>query len=91
MGKYFVDLSARAQKELSMHYRSGDKATIKKIEKILQELSDHPFTGVGNPEILKHKMSGAWSRRLNGKDRIVYSVEEDFITVFVASAIGHYD
>ncbi|HAT75908.1 MAG TPA: type II toxin-antitoxin system mRNA interferase toxin, RelE/StbE family, partial [Flavobacterium sp.] len=28
--------------------------------------------------------------RINQKDRMIYKVEEDIVTVFVVSAMGHY-
>ncbi len=62
----------------------------KKIEKILLELSEHPYTGTGNPERLKYELSDFWSRRLNSKDRIIYKVNENIVTVYVVSAMGHY-
>lgn len=34
--------------------KSGNTENIKKIEKILIELSETPYSGTGNPEPLKH-------------------------------------
>ena len=48
------------------------------------------FTGTGNPEELKYELSGFWSRRINKKDRLIYEVQEEVVTVFVVSAFGHY-
>lgn len=91
MGKYSVDLKENARKEISAIYKSGDKASIKKIERILIELSEHPQKGIGNPEMLKHSLSGFWSRRINRKDRIIYEIfEEPEKLVVVVSALGHY-
>lgn len=90
MGKYFVEITPDAKKDLREHFRSGNKATIKKIEKILLELTESPYLGEGKPEQLKHDFSGYWSRRINQKDRIVYRVEETIVTVFIVSAMGHY-
>ena len=90
MGKYFVEFDAVAKKELKLHFKSGNKATIKKIEKILLELTEHPFTGEVQPEELKYDFKGYWSRRINQKDRIVYRVEEEIVTVYVVAAMGHY-
>lgn len=90
MGKYIVALGIEARKDLKFHFKSGNKATIKKIEKILLELTEHPFTGDGKPEELKYDYTGYWSRRINMKDRIIYRVEEEIVTVFVISALGHY-
>lgn len=76
---------------MNKHIKSGDKASIKKIEKIFIELSQTPYSGIGNPEPLKHELTGFWSRRINAKDRIIYKVQDDIVTVFVIAAMGHYD
>jgi toxin YoeB len=91
MGKYQVIIKPTAEKDLLAHKKSGDPASIKKILKILNELTEHPFTGVGNPEALKYELSGLWSRRINKKDRLIYEVKEEIVTVYVLSAIGHYE
>lgn len=90
MGKFRVEIKIEAQKDLKRHFKSGDKATIKKIEVILKELEIHPFSGTGQPEQLKYELTGKWSRRINQKDRIIYEVHEDIVTVDVLSAMGHY-
>ncbi|MBZ9652791.1 Txe/YoeB family addiction module toxin [Psychroflexus sp. CCL10W] len=56
-----------------------------------KELKIHTYTGIGKPEQLKHNLSGYWSRRINKKDRLIYQVVEDIVTVYIISAIGHYD
>lgn len=91
MGKYQVIIKQTAEKDFSKHKKSGDVSSIKKILKILDELTEHPFTGIGNPEELKYELTGFWSRRINKKDRLNYEVEEEIVTVYVVSAIGHYD
>ena len=91
MGKYFVDFKETAKMEIAKIKKSGDLATFKKLEKIIIELSDHPTSGIGNPEQLKHSLSGYWSRRINKKDRIVYEIiEEPEQLVVVVSALGHF-
>ena len=90
MGKFRFKIEKLAELHLKKHFKSGNQASIKKVEKILEELSDHPFEGIGKPEALKYGLSGLWSREINQKDRIIYKVEEDIVTVFVISAMGHY-
>jgi len=90
MGKYSIDISPESQKELRLHYISGDKTTLKRIERIFSELSDHPYHGIGKPEALKYQLSGYWSTELNKKDRLIYRVDETAKSVFIVSAIGHY-
>jgi len=90
MGQFKLKIEELAEKHIRQHFKSGDKASIKKIEKILIELSETPYHGIGNPEPLKYELSGFWSRKVNQKDRLIYKVEEDIVTVFVISAMGHY-
>jgi toxin YoeB len=90
MGKFRVEIIPEAKIEIAKHLKSGNQASIKKIAKILEELAENPFEGVGKPEELKYKFSGFWSREINKKDRIIYSVEEEIVTVVVISAMGHY-
>lgn len=90
MGEFKVIISDRAKKDLLLIERSGDKASIKKVENIISELYIHPETGIGKPEKLKFELAGYWSRRINKKDRLIYLIEHDVITVTIVSAIGHY-
>ena len=91
MGQFKLKIEELAELHLKKHLKSGDKASIKKIEKILIELTETPYIGIGNPEALKYDLSGFWSRKINQKDRLIYKVEEDIVTVYVVSAMGHYD
>ncbi|MFC3416999.1 Txe/YoeB family addiction module toxin [Algoriphagus hitonicola] len=70
--------------------QSGSKPLLKKLKRLLSELSEHPFSGTGQPEQLKHNLAGFWSRRLNREHRIVYAIDQDIVTVTVISVIGHY-
>ena len=91
MGKYNVDFKETAKIEILKIKKSGDKSSIKRLEKIVLELEIHPQIGTGNPEQLKHNLSGFWSRRLNKKDRLIYQIiEEPDNLVVVVSALGHY-
>lgn len=91
MGKFKLQIEELAESHIRRHLKSGDKASIKKIEKIFIEFTETPYNGIGNPEALKYELSGFWSRRINLKDRLIYKVEEDVVTVFVISAMGHYN
>jgi toxin YoeB len=90
MAKYSVVVQKNAQKHLQTHYKSGDKASIKRINQIFEELSEHPEIGIGQPEQLKFDLAGFWSRQINRKDRLVYRIENNIVTVTVVSAKGHY-
>ncbi|MFC6099446.1 Txe/YoeB family addiction module toxin [Olivibacter domesticus] len=90
MGRYSIDVEKKARKQLAEIHKSGNKSDIRKVEVIFEELTEHPETGTGNPEQLKHELSGFWSRRINSKDRLVYKINDLQIVVTVVSAKGHY-
>lgn len=91
MGKYTLELSSDAKKHLRKIHTSGDVHAIKKVEILFLELSEHPRTGTGKPEQLKGCSVETWSRRINQKHRLCYQIKEETITVFIISALGHYD
>jgi toxin YoeB len=80
----------QAAKDIKAHFKAGNKATINKIQQIIEELKEHPQTGIGKPETLKDDLKGYWSRRINQKDRMIYQIEFQLVTVYVVSAMGHY-
>lgn len=90
MGKFRVEVTKTALNDIEKHKKSGNTASLKKIVAIISELEKDPYTGIGNPEPLKYDLTGYWSRRINQKDRLVYKVDNNIVTVFVVSAMGHY-
>lgn len=90
MGQFIVLLTEKAASDISKHKKSGNKQAEKKIKQILEELKVHPYSGSGQPEQLKFSLQGYWSRRINQKDRMIYSVNENTVIVEVVSVMGHY-
>jgi len=85
---YGLDFTDKAREDIEAHKKAGNKIVLNKILKLVEELSEHPFTGTGKPEALKHDLYGCWSRRINQEHRLVYEVVKD--TVIVLSVKGHY-
>lgn len=54
MGKYTLNISDKAKEDLKAIIKSGDQNSIKRIEKIFDELSETPHQGIGKPELLKY-------------------------------------
>jgi toxin YoeB len=63
------------------YWFNQDQKSIKKINALIKETLREPFEGTGMPEPLKENYAGYWSRRINKKDRLVYSVTDNQITV----------
>jgi len=87
---YTLEFSETALDDIEKHKKAGDRVVLKKIEKLLNELMEHPTTGTGQPKQLKHDLAGLYSRRINQKHRLVYSINENIVTVHVLSAMAHY-
>jgi toxin YoeB len=88
---YTLDITAQAKKDIAYLKKNGGKALTNEIEKLLTELIEHPKTGTGQVEQLKGNRQGQWSRRIDKKNRLVYSIDDEIVTVEVISAKGHYD
>jgi toxin YoeB len=69
-------------------WNSTDQNVLKRINKLIDNCRDTPFSGIGKPEPLKHDLSGLWSRRITKEHRLVYQVESG--TLFVLSCRYHY-
>ena len=87
---YILEFSDQALKDIEKHKKAGDQSILKKIKQLLNELMVHPKTRTGQPEMLKHELAGLYSRRINRKHRLVYSIKEKVVTVYVLSAYSHY-
>ena len=88
---YALDFSQTAMKDIEYFKRLGDRSIIRKIDSLLKDLEQHPFTGIGRPEVLRFELSGFMSRRINGEHRLIYHINEDDLSVHVVSLKGHYE
>ena len=66
----------------------NDRAALRRINQLIREIQRDPYAGLGQPEALRYELSGYWSRRIDRANRLVYSVEDDLLTIVQCS--GHY-
>ena len=71
------------------YWQKHDRRFLTRIDRLIADVQDHPFTGIGKPEPLRYEWSGYWSRRISDEHRLVYRVEAE--TVFIAQCRFHYD
>ncbi len=71
-----------------MYWQTQDKKTLKRINKIINDCKCGPFEGIGKPEPLKENLSGFWSRRIDEANRLVYVVDDNYLTII--SCRYHY-
>lgn len=71
-----------------LYWQRTDKKILKRVNLLIREIQRTPYEGIGKPELLKHGLSGYWSRRITDEHRIVYKAEED--AVVIAQLRYHY-
>jgi toxin YoeB len=84
-----IVLSEQAQKHIAYWKRTKNVKIQERIIKIKNAIILDPYKGIGNPEPLKHQLSGKWSRRIDKVNRFVYSIENNQLHIY--SLKGHYD
>ena len=87
---YRITFKDNAVKD-ALKLQKSEPSAYEKLKVLIEELKEHPRTGTGKPERLKHFKSETWSRRISRKHRLVYEIKEDIITVEVISTYGHYE
>jgi toxin YoeB len=76
-----------AKEDLNFWVKTGNKLFIKKIARLIEDIKQTPFEGIGKPEPLKY-FPGTWSRRINKEHRLIYEILDN--KILIHSAKGHY-
>lgn len=71
-----------------LYWQTQDKKTLKRINKLINDVKRSPFEGIGKPEPLKENLSGFWSRRIDDTNRLVYAVDD--LATTIISCRYHY-
>lgn len=82
---------SKSAKEILTKWKKLNPKLFKKTSSMLEELAEHPKTGIGHPEPLVGGNGITYSRRISANERIVYDIYEDCIQVIVLTIGGHYD
>ena len=86
MNKPFL-FSDQFNKDIKYLKKQDAKLLIKLWELII-DIQNNPISGIGQPEALKHNMSGYWSRRINSEHRLIYKITPT--AIHCISCLGHY-
>ena len=87
---YDIEFTTEARMGLAKLERSEPKAFMKAV-RFIEELREHPETGIGHPEPLKGQPDGRWSRQITKKHRMVYQILKEEVVVLVLRSYGHYN
>jgi toxin YoeB len=88
MVSWHLVFTKQAQKDAKKIARSGLKPQTSRLLDILRE---DPYTNPPSYEKLVGDLSGAYSRRINIRHRLVYQILDDIKTVKVIRMWTHYE
>lgn len=71
-----------------LYWQTQDKKTLKRINRILEEIDRNGYQCVGKPEPLSGNLAGFWSARIDEKNRIVFRIYQG--AVEIAQCGSHY-
>ena len=66
-----------------IYWQTEDRKTLKKINQLIEDIARNGNEGIGKPEALRGNFTGFWSRRINDKDRLIYKIDEENITILI--------
>ena len=86
-----INLTSQFKKDFKKLKVENKKFSSKLMELIIEIDNGGPSRqeGLGKPELLKGNLAGCWSRRIDGKHRLIYRFNIDN-TLTLLSCYGHY-
>ena len=71
-----------------LYWQTQDKKTLRRINKLIQDIERNGYNGMGKPEPLKGDLSGYWSVRIDAANRIVFRIVDDELEIWQCGS--HY-
>lgn len=71
-----------------LYWQTQDKKTLKKINRLIQDIDRNGYQCQGQPEPLKGDLSGFWSVHIDEKNRIVFRIVDNRMEI--AQCGSHY-
>ena len=71
-----------------LYWQTQDKKTLRRINKLIQDIERNGYNGIGKPEPLKRDLSGYWSVRINDVNRIIFRIVNDELEIWQCDS--HY-
>ena len=71
-----------------LYWQTQDKKTLRRINKLIQDIERNGYNGMGKPEPLKGDLSGYWSVRIDDANRIIFRIVNDELEIWQCGS--HY-
>lgn len=72
-----------------LYWQKHNKKITNRINTLIKDISRNYYKGIGQPEPLKYKYQGFWSRRIDREHRLIYKVKDG--SIYIAKCRFHYD
>lgn len=72
-----------------LYWQTQDKKTLKKINRLVADISRNGYNCIGKPEPLSGNLAGYWSVRIDDKNRIVFRVVDDTVEIYQCGTHYH--
>lgn len=82
-----IDFTERGWSDY-LWWQAQDKKTLRRINRLIDDISRNGAEGIGKPERLTGDLAGSWSRRIDDANRIVYRIKSDSFEIIQCR--GHY-
>ena len=86
---YAIQFDKAAEKAVAK-WKKSNPQLFNKLRRLLEDIMEHPRTGIGHPEPLVGGGDVTWSRHINAHDRIIYDIHDEEVIVVVVEVEGHY-
>ena len=64
-----------------LYWQTQDKKTLKRINRLLEDIDRNGYNCSGKLEPLKHNLSGYWSVRIDDQNRIVFRINGEQLEI----------
>ncbi len=71
-----------------VEWQNQDKRTLKRINRLIQDIDRNGYDCIGKPEPLSGDLAGYWSVRIDEKNRIVFRIIDDVLEIIQCGS--HY-
>ena len=86
---YSIRFEAKADKIVAK-WKKSNPILFKKLRNVLQDIMQHPRTGIGHPEPLVGGGDITYSRHISAHGRIIYNIHDEEVYVVVVELEGNY-
>ncbi len=71
-----------------LYWQGQDKKTLRKINRLINDIEKNGYNSTGKPEPLTGDLTGWWSVRIDKENRIVFRIKDECLEIIMCGS--HY-